>query len=74
MRHLFSDQNQQHQYFIEFNKIGDLFHVILSIKYQGAKFPDAIQSKVEFYLNENELRRFKALVDLADLAHEPRLL
>ena len=58
MKYEISDQYQQYQYFLEVNDIEPkLKQVTLSIKYQGAKFPDAIQSKVEFFLNPGEWNR-----------------
>ena len=57
MRYEISDQHQQYQYFLEVNDIRHHKHVTLSIKYQGAKFPDAVQSKVEFFLNPGEWNR-----------------
>ena len=57
MRYEISDQYQQYQYFLDVNDVHELKHVTLSIKYQGAKFPDAIQSKVEFFLNPGEWNR-----------------
>jgi hypothetical protein len=57
MRYEISDQQQQYQYFLDVEDVRELKHVTLSIKYQGAKFPDAIQSKVEFFLNPGEWNR-----------------
>jgi hypothetical protein len=57
MKYEISDQYQQYQYFLDVEDIRELKHVTLSIKYQGAKFPDAIQSKVEFFLNPGEWNR-----------------
>ena len=57
MRYEISDQHQQYQYFLDVEDIRKLKHVTLSIKYQGAKFPDAIQSRVEFFLNPGEWNR-----------------
>ena len=57
MRYEISDQYQQYQYFLEVNDIRELKHVKVTTKYQGAKFPDAIQSKVEFFLNQDEWKR-----------------
>jgi len=57
MRYEISDQYQKYQYFLDVEDIRELKHVTLSIKYQGAKFPDAIQSKVEFFLNPGEWNR-----------------
>jgi hypothetical protein len=57
MRYEISDQLQQYQYFLDVEDVRELKHVTLSIKYQGAKFPDAIQSKVEFFLNPGEWNR-----------------
>jgi hypothetical protein len=50
-------QYQQYQYFLEVNDIRELKHVKIMTKYQGAKFPDDIQSKVEFFLNQDEWKR-----------------
>lgn len=60
-----SDQYQQYQYFLEVNDIRELKHVKLTTKYQGAKFPDAIQSKVEFFLNQDEWKRLVEAVTSA---------
>lgn len=57
MKYEFSDQHQQYQYFLEVNDVLETKHVVLSVKYQGAKFPDAVQSKVEFFLNPSEWKR-----------------
>jgi hypothetical protein len=57
MRFEISDQYQQYQYFLEVDDIRELKHVKLFTKYQGAKFPDAIQTKVEFFLNQDEWKR-----------------
>jgi hypothetical protein len=57
MRYEISDQLQQYQYFLDVEDVRELKHVTLSIKYQGAKFPDAIQSKVEFFMNPGEWNR-----------------
>lgn len=57
MRFEISDQYQQYQYFLEVDDIRELKHVKITTKYQGAKFPDAIQSKVEIFLNQNEWKR-----------------
>ena len=62
MKYEISDKFQQYQYFLEVNDIRELKHVELSIKYQGAKFPDAIQSKVEFFLNPEEWKRFAEII------------
>lgn len=57
MRFEISDQYQQYQYFLEVDDVRELKHVKLFTKYQGAKFPDAIQTKVEFFLNPDEWKR-----------------
>ena len=57
MRYEISDKYQQYQYFLDVENVLELKHVKLSVKYQGAKFPDAIQSRVEFFLNEYEWKR-----------------
>jgi hypothetical protein len=57
MRHVISDQYQQYEYFLDIEDIRELKYVKLSVKYQGAKFPDVIQSQVEFFLNPDEWKR-----------------
>ena len=57
MRYEISDQYQQYQYFLEVDDIRELKHVKILTKFQGAKFPDAVQSKVEFFLNKDEWKR-----------------
>lgn len=59
MKFEFSEPHQQYQYFLEVTDIRELKHVKLSIKYQGAKFPDAIQSQSEFFLNAKEWQNLK---------------
>lgn len=58
-RVMISDEYQQYQYFVSVDDIRELKHVKIETKYQGAKFPDAIQAKVEFFLNPAEYQRFK---------------
>ena len=66
MRFEISDQYQQYQYFLEVDDIRDgLKHVKLFTKYQGAKVPDAIQTKVEFFLNQDEWKRLVEAVTSA---------
>lgn len=65
MRYEISDQYQQYQYFLEVDDIRQLKHVKLTTKYQGAKFPDAVQSKVEFFLNKDEWKRLVEAVTSA---------
>lgn len=54
MRHEISEPYQQYQYFVEVNDIRELKHIKFTTKFQGAKFPDAIQTKLEFFLSEKE--------------------
>ena len=56
-RHMISDEYQQYQYYISVDDIRELKHVKIETKYQGAKFPDAIQTRVEFFLNPDEWKR-----------------
>jgi hypothetical protein len=63
MRFEISDQYQQYQYFLEVDDIRELKHVKVFTKYQGAKFPDAIQTKVEFFLNQDEWKRLVETVN-----------
>ena len=58
-RKMISDEYQQYQYFVRVEDVREFKHVKIETKYQGAKFPDAIQSKVEFFLNPSEFQRFK---------------
>jgi len=58
-KYIISDQYQQYQYFISIDNVGDLKHIKIETKFQGAKFPDAVQSKVEFFLNRYEYDRLK---------------
>jgi hypothetical protein len=54
-----SEPYQQYQYFVEVDDIRELKHVKITTKYQGAKFPDAIQTKVEFFLSKKEWENLK---------------
>ena len=58
-RIMISDEYQQYQYFVSVDDVRDLKHIKIETKFQGAKFPDAIQSKVEFFLNAAEYQRIK---------------
>jgi len=58
-RQLISDEYQQYQYYVSVDKVREYRHVKIETKYQGAKHPDAIQAKVEFFLNDAEFQRFK---------------
>lgn len=66
MKYEISNQYQQYQYFLEVENIRGLKHVKITTKYQGAKFPDAIQSKVEFFLNQDEWKRLVEAVASID--------
>jgi hypothetical protein len=59
MRYEISEPYQQYQYFVEVNDVRELKHVKITTKYQGAKFPDAIQTKVEFFLSEIEWQNLR---------------
>jgi len=63
IRFEFSDIHQQYRYFITMKDIGDLKHVILEMEYHGPKFPDAIRSKVEMFMNKSEWRNFKDIIN-----------
>lgn len=58
-----SDKYQQYSYQLEVNDVRELKHVKLTTKYQGAKFPDAIQTKVELFLHPSEWLRLKAAIN-----------
>lgn len=58
-RVMISDEYQQYQYFVSVDDIRELKHVKIETKYQGAKFPDALRTQVEFFLNPAEYQRFK---------------
>lgn len=63
MRYTFSDEYQQYQYFLDVEQIRDLKRVAVSLKYQGAKFPDGVQSKTEIFMNDTEWERFKGIIN-----------
>jgi hypothetical protein len=54
MRYEISEPYQQYQYFIEVNDVRNLKHIKFTTAFQGAKFPDASQTKLEFFLTEIE--------------------
>jgi hypothetical protein len=58
-----SDEYQQYKYMLEVADVGELKHVKVYTQYQGAKFPDAVQSKVEMFLNDREWQKFKDAVN-----------
>lgn len=62
-RIMISDDYQQYQYFVTVDEVREYKHVKIETKYQGAKFPDAIQTKIEFFLNAQEYERFKAVLN-----------
>jgi hypothetical protein len=66
MTHVISDPYQQYEYFLDVEEIRGLKRVKLSVKYQGAKFPDAIQSRVEFFLNPDEWKRLVDTLNSVD--------
>jgi hypothetical protein len=63
MRFEFSEPHQQYRYFLEVTEVRPFKHVSLSVKYQGAKYPDAVASKVEFFLNDKEWNNFKDAIN-----------
>ena len=62
MKHLISDENQQYQYYVTVEPYADLKHIKVETRFQGAKFPDAVQSKVEMFLNKYEYERLKEII------------
>jgi len=62
-RIMISDEYQQYQYFVSVDDVRELKHIKIETKFQGAKFPDAVQAKVEFFLNAQEYERFKAVLN-----------
>ena len=58
-----SDEFQQYKYVLEVKDVGEFKHVKVYTQYQGAKFPDAIQSKVEMFLNAGEWQNLKDAVN-----------
>jgi len=63
IRFEFSDQYQQYRYYFTTNNVGELKQVILEVEYQGAKHPDALRSKIQFFMNKNEWKNFKDIVN-----------
>jgi hypothetical protein len=66
MKHEFSDNHQQYQYFLDVDQIRELKRFAVSLKYQGAKFPDGVQSKTEIFLNADEWQRLKDIINSID--------
>lgn len=58
-----SDEFQQYKYVLEVTDVRDYKFVKLSTQYQGVKFPDAVQSRVEMFLNAGEWQNFKDAVN-----------
>lgn len=63
MRKEISDEHQQYQYIVTVEDHGHFKLMKIETKFQGAKFPDAVQSKVEMFLNENEYKRLKEILN-----------
>lgn len=49
-----SEPYQQYQYFVEVTDVRELKYIKFTTKFQGAKFPDVNQTKLEFFLSEKE--------------------
>ena len=63
IRFEFSEPFQQYRYFITMKDIGDLKHVILELEHQGAKHPDALRTRSEFFMNKFEWQSFKDIIN-----------
>lgn len=63
MKQMISDEYQQYQYLVTVEDHGHFKMLKVETKYQGAKFPDAVQSKVEMFLNKNEYERLKEVLN-----------
>jgi hypothetical protein len=59
MKQMISDEHLQYQYIVTVEDHGPFKHLKVETRFQGAKFPDAVQSKVEMFLNAQEFQRFK---------------
>lgn len=63
IRFEFSEPFQQYRYYITMKDIGDLKHVILELEYHGPKHPDALRSRSEFFMNKDEWKNFKDVIN-----------
>jgi predicted transcriptional regulator len=63
MKQMISDENQQYQYLVTVEDYKEYKRIKVETKFQGAKFPDAVQSKVEMFLNKTEYERFKEVLN-----------
>ena len=63
MNFVISDEFQQYKYVLDVTEVREFKRVKVYTQYQGAKFPDAIQSKVDLFLNAQEWQKFKDAVN-----------
>ena len=63
MKQIISDEEQEYQYFVTVKDIGQFKMFKVETKYFGAKFPDEVQTKLEIFLNENEYKRLKEILN-----------
>jgi hypothetical protein len=63
MRQIISDEQQEYQYFVTVQNVGQFKMFRVETKYLGAKFPDAVQTKLEIFLNENEYQKLKEILN-----------
>jgi hypothetical protein len=63
MRQIISDEQQEYQYFVTVQNVGQLKMFRVETKYLGAKFPDEVQTKLEIFLNKNEYQKLKDILN-----------
>ena len=63
IRFEFSDEYQQYRYFVTLKDLGALTHMLLAVEYHGPKFPAAIRSKTEMFMNKSEWKNFKDIIN-----------
>lgn len=64
--YVFSDQDTQYKYLLEVDNFHELKKFTVGLKYEGAKFPDDMQSRTEIFLNDDEWKRFKKIINSID--------
>lgn len=63
MKCLISNEKNSYKYFIEINDVKDQKHVAFYTNFSGAKDPDGMYKKLEFFLEKEEFERFKNILN-----------
>lgn len=63
MMHLITNEKDCYKYYIEISDVRNQKHIKFLTNFSGAKDPDGLHKKLEFFLEKEEFERFKTILN-----------